>query len=1017
MKRHNIIIIFLIFFFGFFISSDIVKASYAGGLYIRKAITNKDGTNKNETAHRTDLAKSGSYIYYTYETSSGIPAYCIDAHVPYPGDDVYKPALENDHKKNFYEYFLNTGSPEMPRGYILIGQFFKDNEKGSAGQVEGKTKIIDGGYYEYDYVEMQIALRLWNYHLTDYTYKKFSGYDPDEYDAFANAPNPTEPSVIAKGLTDAQTLFNYAGRTEDNPYTKENAGDGFNYENGFWEARSKTVDNWNGYSYSEKPQKVKDENGNTKYKLSIMFKTNIRAGGINTYGDSRSCEDLVYVHDGIEESANDYFYCNAVKAEDELFYARDVNYIHIETKENVYLDNQNFYFKLKYKDPREPNNFWLVHNPNKVGAQRMFVTEDNYGQLNLIVGEATPDVCVGCECDNSCPTTKQSKKSCKPKVEKSLCSGSVVIKDDADCIFGQNGNQSTINTVVSDSDNSNKHTYTTEANEYCNISCAEEITFTFPKEVSNIKAGTYFKFPLNTNVVNNNSYINATGVRTCRATLDMSKFNKTVANNTGDSNAIAKEIIDSNLTYNSNENYSYTQQNKALQSLYDGISETYSGNSSGSCDCDMYGNNCSTKYTASVTIFDKKFSYSGSKCGTSTFSSDELKYNGISLSTFKKNLKNGIDSTVSSIKNALQKMEKCTNTFNENKETTYDFSPNIKYSYDEPYSKFFTSNYNKSLIKEESTKGNANFDELSISYYTVDNNQKSTLTTSNYAALSENSGNAYIESKETKTISSYTSPLQFYSAIPNGSAIIKNGANYIDYENNVYTKFTKMDQDTYPIALKTPESIYSYSFAISQLGDFSLTTSSNSESELGRIDKLLSSSDRTYYCTYEIKNDVTTPDKPNFYYRNISLNNINPNNRELGKNWTNEKAKATLCEIDGGKYNNGDCTSQANTSPESTYETPEYSFTLTPENMQAIKKYNQEKEKDSNGYADFNMIAVNSDGTTNTGDNKLWFKSNFIWDSKTCQNCFTSKNEGIVTTFTAWSDNVEKLSGTGPAWK
>ena len=62
MKRHNIIIIFLIFFFGFFISSDIVKASYAGGVYIRKA---NNGSNYNEINHRTDIAKSGSYIYYT----------------------------------------------------------------------------------------------------------------------------------------------------------------------------------------------------------------------------------------------------------------------------------------------------------------------------------------------------------------------------------------------------------------------------------------------------------------------------------------------------------------------------------------------------------------------------------------------------------------------------------------------------------------------------------------------------------------------------------------------------------------------------------------------------------------------------------------------------------------------------------------------------------------------------------------------------------------------------------------
>ena len=179
-----------------------------------------------------------------------------------------------------------------------------------------------------------------------------------------------------------------------------------------------------------------------------------------------------------------------------------------------------------------------------------------------------------------------------------------------------------------------------------------------------------------------------------------------------------------------------------------------------------------------------------------------------------------------------------------------------------------------------------------------------------------------------------------------------------------------------------------------------------------------------YYCTYEISKDITACEndkdcKANFYYRNISLNNVNPNKRELGKNWTNEKAKATLCEIAGGKYNNGDCTSQANTSPESTYEKPEYSFTLTPENMQEIKKYNLEKEKDSNGYANFDMTKIDAstkDQNGNALSEGVWYKSNFIWDTNTCQNCFTNKTNEKETTFSKWSDSA-KLSGTGPAWK
>ena len=82
---------------------------------------------------------------------------------------------------------------------------------------------------------------------------------------------------------------------------------------------------------------------------------------------------------------------------------------------------------------------------------------------------------------------------------------------------------------------------------------------------------------------------------------------------------------------------------------------------------------------------------------------------------------------------------------------------------------------------------------------------------------------------------------------------------------------------------------------------------------------------------------------------NVSLNNFDPNNRDENSdmmNWDtdNPKAAATLAEIEDNKDNVYN-------------EEPEYSFTLTPDNMQEMRKYNHEREE-SGGYSDFNMTGV-----------------------------------------------------------
>ena len=93
-------------------------------------------------------------------------------------------------------------------------------------------------------------------------------------------------------------------------------------------------------------------------------------------------------------------------------------------------------------------------------------------------------------------------------------------------------------------------------------------------------------------------------------------------------------------------------------------------------------------------------------------------------------------------------------------------------------------------------------------------------------------------------------------------------------------------------------------------------------------------------CSYE------TPDKPcedgkcelicptciidgktTYSFRPVSLNNLFPNNREIGYNWNaTHKAVATKKEIDE--------------MDEAIYETPQYSYTLTPTNLKNIREYN-----------------------------------------------------------------------------
>ena len=80
-------------------------------------------------------------------------------------------------------------------------------------------------------------------------------------------------------------------------------------------------------------------------------------------------------------------------------------------------------------------------------------------------------------------------------------------------------------------------------------------------------------------------------------------------------------------------------------------------------------------------------------------------------------------------------------------------------------------------------------------------------------------------------------------------------------------------------------------------------------------------------CILECPNCIFDGENSNYSYRTVSLNKLFPNNREIGYNWSaTSKAEQTRKEIE----ENG----------ETIYETPQYSYTLTPTNLKNIREYN-----------------------------------------------------------------------------
>ncbi len=111
-----------------------------------------------------------------------------------------------------------------------------------------------------------------------------------------------------------------------------------------------------------------------------------------------------------------------------------------------------------------------------------------------------------------------------------------------------------------------------------------------------------------------------------------------------------------------------------------------------------------------------------------------------------------------------------------------------------------------------------------------------------------------------------------------------------------------------------------------------------------------------YECTYTVINDIYIPEEPqhfNFFYRIIDTEDINPNGRTLGYNWTDGRGS----QVETMMAANEESYQKLTNSP----DVDKFVFTLTPDLMKQIRTYNAHQTSRSDGYADWDLNCSNYD--------------------------------------------------------
>jgi len=173
-----------------------------------------------------------------------------------------------------------------------------------------------------------------------------------------------------------------------------------------------------------------------------------------------------------------------------------------------------------------------------------------------------------------------------------------------------------------------------------------------------------------------------------------------------------------------------------------------------------------------------------------------------------------------------------------------------------------------------------------------------------------------------------------------------------------------LDPEAVPVNINTHAGTYEYTISIHDLKDEirkkyynvkqnnpddNWAESPPSSGETRFIQRKVLNAGQDYVCNYKVINDIYIPVNPerfNFFYRIIDTEDVNPNNRILGYNWTDGRGS----KVQELMIRNEQSYQRLTNSP----DVDKFVFTLTPVMMKQIRIYNAEQSY-NDGYADWDL--------------------------------------------------------------
>ena len=481
-------------------------------------------------------------------------------------------------------------------------------------------------------------------------------------------------------------------------------------------------------------------------------------------------------------------------------------------------------------------------------------------------------------------------------------------------------------------------------NKYTTLTCSESFQYTYPSIFETVKSGTYFELIYNPQI--HSTY-------TCQQTFDYASWENDYKE------AIREELFAQLDNYNVSTAMNHYEDNSTDITCTNGYIHE-------------------RKYTYIKTVSERNENNSISLkpiytttepiqyCGTEPKKAEEI-YLGLvkSLVDESKRLSD-ISSTINQYLQKYSDYRKLLEEINKNSkdmlsrssissDNYYKLSPTIKFEYE---------NNNKVTKKIDLVfKNNDQYEKDNFKYANVDYDDVSNMSFNNVTYSWSIDGMNYGDSS---TVNRYDYPIIRTKEIRLTYEQEQNNDNYFyaDYQTGKITskKDTKSTKNKIDLG-------YVYPVDLNSSGQrnisFKLDTSSGISTPVKQI--LGKNNNNTYKCNFKITNDAVIKKKDTstksdgekykvkFYVRPIATSDIDPNNRLdsglLGANWASRKGQLLMKIIEAKSKGNN------------TYnpDNLEYSFTLSAQNIDKIREYNEH-----NKYDDFRLECNNMGGECNS---------------------------------------------------